>query len=138
MNLAEQLLKIDKSKAEELAIGKVNSQRLAKLLGVEKAEITIQEVPPRRMKEIQNKQFNKKGKFDLEKSFDAQAILLTEGIIEPSMKDETLMKHFGCATPKELVIKLFGNEIGFISDKITDISGIDPEEEEELEEEIKN
>lgn len=138
MNLVDKLLKADAKRAEELETKKMKSKRLAKILGEEEVEITIQEIPARRMNDIVATQFTNKGRFDHAKGFEAKALCCVEGIIDPPIKDETLLRHFmpNGGTPKDLVVKLFGNEINEISDAITVLSGAGNTEEDE--EEIKN
>ncbi len=132
-NLVEELLKADKKKADELSTTTVKSKRLAKILGSDEAvKVTVREIPARRINDIVSLQFDKKGRFDMSKSFDAKALCCVEGIVEPDIKNADLIKHFDCATPKDLVIKLFGSEITGISDTITSLSGIDTGTEEEI------
>ena len=46
------------------------------------------------------------------------------GMVSPDMKDRELQKHFGCATPKDLLDKFFnGGEISKIADAVTELSG---------------
>ncbi len=132
-NLVEQLLKADIKKADELSTATVKSKRLAKILGSDSdVEITVREIPARRINDIVSMQFDRKGRFDITKSFDAKALCCVEGIVEPDVKDKNLAAHFNCATPKDLVIKLFGSEITAISDKITSLSGVEADTEEEI------
>ena len=45
-------------------------------------------------------------------------------MVSPDMKDRELQKHFGCATPKDLLDKFFnGGEISKIADAVTELSG---------------
>lgn len=133
MNLVDKLLKADVKIADELEVRTIKSKRLGKILGIEgSVDITIQEIPSRRMNEILSYQFDKKGHFDMSKGYDAKALSCVDGIVDPNVKDEALRKHFDCATPKDLVIKLFGNEITAISDEIAGISGLDDKAEEEI------
>ena len=131
-NLVEELLKADAKKADELSTAKVKSKRLAKILRSDDVEITVREIPARRINDIVSMQFDRKGRFDISKSFDAKALCCVEGIVEPDIKDKNLAAHFGCATPKDLVIKLFGSEITAISDKITALSGVEADTEDEI------
>lgn len=136
MNLVEKLLQADVKKAEELEQKTIKSKRLAKILGEsDPVEITIQEIPARRMNNLLGEQIDKKGNFDIDKAFDVKALTIVEGMVNPSLKDENMLKHFGCATPKELAIKLFGKEMNMISDEIYNLSS---EDNEEMEETIKN
>lgn len=132
-NLVDELLKADAKTADELATSTVASKRLAKILGKKgTVDVVIQEIPARRINDIVSFQFDKKGNFDVSKSFDAKALCCVEGVIEPSLKDEGLIKHFGCATPKDLAVKLFGAELTKISDAISILSGVDADTEDEV------
>jgi len=67
MNLVDELLKIDSKKADELKKGVFKSKRLATLLGSkeETVDVTISEIPSRRINDIVGYQFNKNGSFDI-------------------------------------------------------------------------
>lgn len=144
MNLVEQLLSTDHQKINELGTQVIKSRKLARLLGSEDPiDITIQEIPVKRMSEIVAMQFGKKGVFDSEKALHAKAISCVEGIIDPPVRSEELLNHFlpKGGTAKDLVLALFGGEINGISDEISELSGygsLSEEEAEEEEEEIKN
>ena len=56
------------------------------------------------------------------------------GIVEPDLKNEKLMEHFGASTPKDLAAALFGVESGSIASEIVKLSGLG----EDAEEEVKN
>ena len=137
MNLVEKLLKVDSGKVNERKTKEIKSKRLGDILGMnEAAVISITEIHAKRLNDIIAKQFNAKGTFDISKSFDAKAIACVEGIVDPDLRSKELQEHFGCGTPKDLAIKLFGNEITSISDEITVLSGYNSVEE--TDEEIKN
>lgn len=134
MNLVEQLLQADVKRTEEKETKTLKSKRLAKILGQEESlEIKISEIAPRRFSELCTTPYSKNGDLDTSKMFDAKALICAEGIIEPSMKDKKLQEHFGCRTPKDLVIKLFGNEITSIHLEIDKLCDGSEEEKEELE-----
>lgn len=139
MTLVEKLLKAEKEKAEELETKVITSKRLSKILGTEKpVEITIKEITAKRINELQGLLYDKKGRYDKGKLIDVYALMAVDGIAEPKLKDDALVKHFECGSPKDLALKLFQGELATIADKITDLSGLTKEEEEEQEEEIKN
>lgn len=136
MNLVEALLKSDNKKVTELEKGVFKSKRLAKVLGEKgTVDVEIQEIPPKRMNDIVSYQLTKKGELDVSKMFDAKALCAIEGVINPNLKDDALIKHFGCATPKDLAMKLFGSELTALSDAITKLSGYNDADEVD---EIKN
>lgn len=137
MNLVEKLLRVDAGKADEKKEKKIISKRLGELMGAnEGVEITIREISAKRMNDIVSKMYNNKGNFDMSKSFDAKAIACAEAVVEPDLKNKDLQEHFKCGTPKDLAIKLFGNEITHISDEIAALSGYS--DVEDTDEEIKN
>lgn len=137
MNLVEQLLKADVKKAEELETKVIKSKKLGKLLGLDEAvEMKISEINPRKFNELCAKPYDKSGNLDTGKMFDTKALICVEGIIEPSMKDKKLQEHFGCSTPKDLVVKLFGNEITNIHLEIDQLCSGSEEEREELEKKL--
>lgn len=137
MNLVEKLLRTDVKKAEELRETVVLSKKLGKLLGEENAEIRIREIPAKRMNDLMAMQFDAKGNFNFKKSFDAKALVVAEAIADPDLKSKELQEHFNCSTSKDLAIKLFGNELTMISDKVVELSGYE-QEIEEIDEEVKN
>lgn len=137
MNLVEKLLKTDSKKADELKTEVVVSKRLGELTGAKDGEeITIREIPARRMNDLLAKQYNTKGVFDISRSFDAKALTVAEAVVEPNLKEKALQEHFGCSNSKDLAVKLFGNEINGIADKVVSLSGLG--EVEETDKEIKN
>jgi hypothetical protein len=141
MSLLDSLLKTDIVKFEEPEEATFYSKRLAKAIGSDKpVAVRVRELPSRRIQELIQMQFDKKGKIDMSKSQRANAIIATEAVLEPNLRDERLREHFGCATPADLAIKLFEAELSKISDKVLELSGYssDEEEEEEELEEIKN
>lgn len=137
MNLVEALLKADESKAGQLETGIYKSKKLARVLGKKgTVDVEIREIPARRMNDILATQFGKKGDFDITKSFDAKALCAVDGVTNPNLKDQQLLQHFNCSTPKDLAIKLFGPELSQLSDAITKLSGYD--DDDVSAEDIKN
>ena len=131
MNLVEKLIKADKSKAFELDTKKIKSKKLSKIIG-EPTEITIRELHGDEVNDINQIALNKDGGRDSAKMYDVNVMYCVKVIVDPSMKDETLMKEFGAATPKDLVKKLFDSEAFAISDEIVKLTGITKESEEEV------
>ena len=138
MNLVEQLLKADAKKADELATDVFKSNRLAKILGLKEAvEVSIQEIPSRRLNEIAGYSIDGKGNFQFEKSYDANLMACIEGVTEPNLRDKDLQRHFGAKNAKELCEKLFAAESKDLSDAIAALSDANKEGEDK-EEEVKN
>lgn len=135
MTLVEQLLEADAKKAGELKKDTYPSKKLAEVLGKEgKIDITIREISSRRMNDIAAYQYDAKGNMDHSKNFDAKLMACVEGIIDPNLRDKDLQKHFGCRSANELCEKLFGFEVNYISDVVSELSDI----KEGAEEEVKN
>lgn len=133
MNLVEKLVKADCSKAYELKRGTFKSKRLAQLIGeTEPVEITVREIPQRKLNELMAMQYSTKGNFQIEKTFDAKLMSIVEGVVEPSMTDKDLLNHFNASSPKELAEVLFGSEVTAISDAIMELSGVSEENEEDV------
>lgn len=135
MNICEKLLAADPKSIEELQTTTYKSTRIARALGKSGAvAITIQEIPAERLRTLQNTMYDAKGNIIRSKNDKFCALICTDAIIDPPVKDPELIKHFGCSTPLELVNKLFGMEVYTISDKVYELCGIS----DELEDEIKN
>ena len=139
MNLVEQLLKADAKKADEMEKGTFKSKRLAKIIGSEEetVDVEITEINSRRVNEIISYQVDRKGKFDISKSYDAKLIMCIEGCSNPDLTDKDLQKHFGCDNAKDLCEKLFGFEVNELSDAIASLCGVS-NGDDETEKEIKN
>lgn len=137
MNLVDELLKCDSKKADERQTKVLKSKRLATILGVdEPVDITIKELPPKRLNEILSLQIDKKGHIITSKMYDANLLIAVEGVADPDLRNADLLEHFGCATPKDLAEKLFGSEVNKISAEVIAMGNLNDEEENE--EEIKN
>lgn len=129
MNLTEKLLAMDAKKYKEKATDKLEIKRLSKMTG-EPFFITIQELDDERFQEFQAMLLNDKGKVDYSQVRKINALMCVDGVIEPSLKDEELRKHFGAATPKELAEILFrGNDLGMVADAIANINNFETEDE---------
>lgn len=81
--------------------------------------------------------FDKKGRLKNMDTNKLTILSIVEGTIEPNLKDQSLLKHFKCNTPEELVKKLFlPGEILEIYSDISDLTGMSASEEDV--ENIKN
>lgn len=136
MNLVEKLMKIDAGEFEKKKTEEITSKMLSDITG-EKTRITIQSVDPQRLLEISAIALDDEGNPIVEKSLEANSIVVAEGVIDPSLKDQELIKHLGVATPAMAALKLFKGEINVIADRINKLSGfnIDPDK---VDKEIKN
>ena len=113
-------------------------ERLSKALG-EKFVLVLKSIPAKRYSEIQNIAVNIKSKKKSVDLYKLRMLTLNEGIKEPNLADEKIMKKFGAKTPFEVYEKLFlTGEITDISEEISVLSGYDEKEKEEDIDEIKN
>lgn len=134
--LTEMLLKADAKKASKKATGTYKSHRLAMILGKkEPVEVTLTALDPERLTELTTRLYDKKGNVRYEKSFDVNTLICTDGITNPDVKSDDLIKHFNCKTPADLVVTLFGGEVSALAGKVIDLSGFS---DEDTEDELKN
>ncbi len=133
MNLVEKMLRIDKAKPAERETKEIVSRRLSKIMG-EETKITIQELGGKKINNLNSALVDKNGNRDMSRLYDVNLMYCVEGVVEPSMKDERLLEHFGAASPKDLAALLFGVEAGKIADEIVGLAGLG----EKTEEKVKN
>ena len=131
------LMKLDRDKVMEVPSKEVKAVHLSNLLG-EDNYITIKALSGNQYMELLATARNKKNDLDLSKMFKAQSLIVVEGVTEPSLKDAELQKHFGAASPVDLAQILFpGGELTSVFNEIAKLSGF-VDDDEELEEEVKN
>lgn len=133
MSLLDKLMKVDKTTLP-LEEKKYPSERLKKLLGTDaQVDITLRQIPARRMNDLINMAYDKKGNRDMSKNYDMNLMFCVEGIVDPSMKDPELMAKFGASTPKELCERIFDVEANLIAQEISAMSSL-----QETEDDVKN
>lgn len=135
MNLVEKLMAVDKKEFERIETKELKSKALSKLLG-EDAAVKIQAVDGDLFSALSASGLNEEGEVDYGRVFSANAKIVATGIIEPNLKDETLLKHLGVATPADAAKKVFKGEINRIANEISDLSGF--KSEEKTDKEVKN
>lgn len=137
MNLLAKLMLIDKGEFAKDRTAEMSAKRLSEIIG-EPVTLKLRALSGDTFMDITTRIVGKNGKADYGKSYDVNAFLVVEGLIEPNVKDSALQKHFGVETPKELV-KLFfpGGELMDVANKITELSGFD-KSDKEIEDEVKN
>jgi len=137
MSLVDKLMAIDKGKFSENQTAEMQAKRLSAVLG-EPVTIKVKALSGDQYTDITTRIVDKKGDADFSKAYDVNALLVVEGIVEPSLKDKELQKHFGAATPKELAKLLFpGGELTEVANKITELSGFS-QSDKDTEDEVKN
>lgn len=133
MSLLDKLIKVDKTTLP-MEEKKVKSERLKKWLGTDAdVEITLRQIPARRLNDIIGITLDKNGRRDMSKNYDMNLMICVEGIVDPPVKEQELMHHFGASTPKELCEKLFDTEANIIAQEISELSSL-----KEKEEDVKN
>lgn len=125
MNLAEVLMNADKKKITDLQTKEYEVKRLSNLLGTPFI-LTLKEIPPKRVMEINQQavkmNINKKEGQNVDVDvFTLQMLTLVEGI-KSGLGDRELLKAYGCATVKELYVKIFkAKEISDIAEAINSL-----------------
>ena len=137
MNLVEKLLKIDKAEFEKIETKEIASKSLVKLFGTEEdAKVKVKAIDGDLFTELSATGLDKNGDVEIGKAFSTNAKIVAAGIVEPDLKDESLLKHLGVPTAAEAAKKIFKGEINKIAIAISEISGFSDDEEDEKE--IKN
>lgn len=125
MTIIDKLLQVDANGIQR-ATKKIKSKRLSRMLGEEGAEITIREISGRQFNDIKAMLRRNSGDSD----YEANLMGCVYGIVEPDLKNQQLMEHFGVHTPKDLCEKLFSAEVYSIGEEIVALSGLSGDEEE--------
>ena len=124
MNTVDILMKLDAGKLKEKPKAQLEITRLSKESG-EPFVVELEAVTARRYADLIGDVMDKHGNIDAAKGYKANKLIVLAGMQDPSMKDKTLMEHFGCSTPEELLETIFrGGEISAIAEKIIEISGM--------------
>lgn len=130
MNIVDKLLKMDagKIKTPEKEI-KLNLKKL----GGEEFVFPCKAVDPEYVTELQENSIEyKKNGISKIKIYDTKVMTIVEGCPEV-FKNKEVLKHFGAATPKDLVKKLLvSGEIDELKAEIDALGGYDDEDEEEV------
>lgn len=140
MSALEQLLRADAEKVTELPKGEVEIPRLTRLFG-EPFVVIVQAVDTELLAEIteENTTYGKNGKVKKQSNYRIGVEMVVNAVVEPDLRNAELMKHYGAATPNDLVGKLFlAGEIGKIAETVTKLCGIDETTQEEVDELTKN
>ena len=101
MSLLNALLENKNINLESPQTKKIKSPRLKAILGSEEdVFIEVKELPAKRVTELMNMQYDKKGNFDLNRNLTAKALIAVDGMVDPPLTDKGLMERFKCSTPK--------------------------------------
>lgn len=130
-SLMEKLMRLDRDKLFEIPTEKIKACHLSKVTG-EEVEVTVKALSGSRYTEIMSSATNKSGGIDISRVYDAHAMVVVTGCIEPNLKDKELMEYYRATTPKDLAKVLFpGGELVKISEKIGALSGFGKEEDDD-------
>ena len=126
-SLMERLMKLDRDKLLEIPTEKVKACHLSKVAG-EDVEIIIKALSGGRYTELVSSATGQNGSIDMGKVYDAHAMVVAAGCVEPDLKNKELMEYYKVVTPKDLAKILFpGGELVKISEKIGALSGFGKE-----------
>ena len=126
----EKLMKLDRDKLMEVPTEKIKAKTLSKIVG-EDVEITVKALSGSLYTELISGASGKDGSIDGSKIYDAYAMIVVKGCVEPSLKDEGLQKYYNAASPKDLAKILFpGGELTKISERIGSLSGFGTNEDD--------
>ena len=134
MSALDLLLKMDRAKVEELPTKMIELPRLTALCG-EKFEVKLRAVNGEKMADIQkgSMSISKKGNVNDLDMYNMQTQMIINGMVEPNLKDKTLLDHYGCTTPKDLIKSLFlAGEISDLFSAIQELSGYEKVNEDEI------
>ena len=135
MNLTQKLLQIDKGQFQKEEFLEVRAKRLSEIMG-EEIMLKFRALSGKEYTSIASTAVRDKGGVDYSKAYDVNALMICEALMEPSLKDKELQKHFGVASPKDLAFLFFpGMELTVLADKVTKFSGFLEEDEVK---EVKN
>lgn len=122
-NIVNILLELDPEKLARKSRKEIEIKRLSGVIGAP-FMVTVAAISGDRYSELAGNMVDEDGEVDYSLAHEMNLLLALEGIVQPDMKDKELMKHFGCATPKDLMDKFFnGGEIATIADAVTELSG---------------
>ncbi len=129
-SLMEKLMKLDRDKLMEVPTEKIKAKTLSKIAG-EDVEITVKALSGSLYTELISGASGKDGSIDGSKIYDAYAMIVVKGCVEPNLKDEGLQKYYNAASPKDLAKILFpGGELTKISERIGALSGFGTNEDD--------
>lgn len=139
MSLYDKLMAVDDNVIHEKRSKEVHSARLSALFGTE-TSVKVEALPYRQVCKYMEMATKSNGMIDMSKAVDSRCHLIRLAVKEIPWGDKELQDKFGASDPKDLVEKLFDYDIGIIGDAVLEVSGYTDteEEEQELEEEVKN
>lgn len=139
MNFAEALLAADAAKMTKKDTKDYEVPRLTKLLGFPFV-LHLTRLPFKRVREIQNNAtvYDKQGRPQAD-NYTLFMGLLCDGVSNPEFSNPEVLKHYNCATKKDLFLKLLKpGEIQEVAQAMSDLCGFGADSIEEKAEVVKN
>lgn len=122
-NIVNTLMELDPEKLVRKTRKEIEIKRLSNIMG-KPFMVSVAAIPGERYMELAGNMVDEEGAVDFAQLHSVNVNLSLAGMVSPDMKDRELQKHFGCATPKDLLDKFFnGGEISKIADAVTELSG---------------
>lgn len=136
MSVVNSLLKIDAGKLS-LPQKEVNIKRLSESAG-EPVVFVLSGVGAEKLEEIREMNTTITGDNVQINSQELRLAVISEGVIEPDLKDKKLQEHYGVKTTYDLIKKLLlAGERETIYSIIQDLSGYDEHAVEEVKKQLK-
>lgn len=133
MSVIDKLLRVDPKKAAAQQERTYKSKQLARLIGSkEPVEVRVKELTPERLSDLMGMMTDSQGNVAVSKAFDGNAMICTDAVVDPDLKDPDLLEHFGCATPLDLAKKLFKFEVSDIAGEVLEMAGLSSDTEDEV------
>lgn len=139
MNFAEALLAADAAKMTKKDTKDYEVPRLSKLLGFPFV-LHLTRLPFKRVREIQDNAtvYDKQGRPQAD-NYKLFMGLLCDGVSNPEFSNPEVLKHYNCATKKDLFLKLLKpGEIQEAAQAMSDLCGFGADSIEEKAEVVKN
>lgn len=131
MSVVNSLLKIDSGKLS-LPTKQVDIKRLSEAAG-EPVVFVLSGVDSNRIEEIRDMNTVIDGDSVQVNSQELRLAMISDGVVEPDLKDKKLLEHYGVKTPYDLIKKLLlSGEIDSIYGIIQNLSGYDEHSIEEI------
>lgn len=133
MNTIDLLLGLDSNKIQK-PTREVEVKRLSTLVGAP-VIFKCQAIDSDTYSDIQQNAINLSAKGDVTgiNMGEMQNFMVLGGVIEPSLKDQALMAHYGAVTPKDLLSKLLlPGEVTTLFNVINELSGFGQDTVEDI------
>jgi hypothetical protein len=126
MNAFEKLLKLDKGKLDEMPTKEIASKRLTFLLGEgdEVEKVKIRALSSREIEYVTEYTTDSNGDVNQHRLIDGNALVCSKAILEPNVRDEELISHFGARNAQDLCEKIFQMEMAAIASEVMELSGV--------------